>query len=155
MNNQSKPVPAAWEIPLKLWRQSLAAAARSKKTIETRLDHGRRFARAMQRPPGQVTDAEVMAGVANQNWPQETRRSVYASLRAFYGWAISAGICQRSPVACLPSVPAAAPHVTPAPELAYRRALAEATPPLQLPGVTYNYLMMLCGGPWQAPHKTN
>ena len=29
------------------------------------------------------------------------------------------------------------------------------TPPLQLPGVTYNYLMMLCGGPWQAPHKTN
>lgn len=114
----------SWEDALAGWTVALRAAGRAETTIATRTDHIRRLARSIGRGPWEVDGAALLAWAAGQSWARETRRSVRASLRGFYGWALRSGRVQTDPSLDLPTVKPAAPKPRPAPERVYRDALA-------------------------------
>lgn len=120
------PVPAEWHSPICDWCCRLTAAGRSTETIRTRSDHLRRAARALGGSPWDVTEDQLLEWVGGEDWRRETRRSVYASLRSFWGWAAGSGRCSMSPAEALPSVRPEPPMPRPTPETIYRDALAAA-----------------------------
>lgn len=76
--------------------------------------------------PWAVTAAELVAWVGAQSWARETRRSVYASLRSFWGWGVSSGYVAVSPAAQLPPVRPSEPVPRPVGEGDYRAAVVDA-----------------------------
>lgn len=123
---RAKSVPALWRGPIVSWGRSLVAAGLARSTLATRLDHARRTARAFGGAPGDVTAAALIDWAGQQTWRAETRRSMYASLRQFFGWCVTAGLVQESPAARLPRVRAADPRPRPAPDGVVRAAMARA-----------------------------
>ena len=57
------------------------------------------------------------------DWARETRRSVYASLRGFYRWAVEVGVCGDDPTDVLPTVKPGPACPRPAPEDVYAEAI--------------------------------
>lgn len=121
-----KSVPSPWREPIATWTVALRSAGRSPNTIATRTDHLRRAARALGGSPWTVTADQVTEWVGRQEWGRETRRSVYATLRLFWSWAVATGRCEVSPAATLPAVQPEPPMPRPTPERVYRDALAAA-----------------------------
>lgn len=115
--------PAAWVSTLYGWSVALRAAHRTDATIKTRVDHMRRIARVFPDGPGTVTVDQLLEFVGPQDWSRETRRSVYASCRAFWSWAVTAGRVGVNPAAALPVVRPSEPMPRPAPEHAIHYAL--------------------------------
>lgn len=116
----------SWETALAGWTRTLRAAGRAETTIATRTDHIRRLSRSIDRGPWQVDGPALLTWTASQTWARETRRSVRASLRSFYGWAAAAGYVDVDPALCLPAVTPSQPKPRPAPEQVYREALARS-----------------------------
>lgn len=123
---RAKHVPAGWRSPLAGWTDQLHAAGRSARTIETRSDHIRRAARALAGQPADVTAARLVHWVGTQQWRPETRRSVYASLRGFFGWCHATGLASSDPAAALPSVRPSEPAPRPCPAPVLTAAAAGA-----------------------------
>ena len=73
-----------------------------------------------------VSAARLVEWAGAREWARETRRSHYASLRGFYGWAVDAGICAEDPTGALPSIKPGPAVPRPATDRAYRDALAAA-----------------------------
>lgn len=122
-------VPPAWAAAIEEWERALRAAGRSAQTIETRTEHLRRCARqAGATSPGTLSAARLVRWAGSRTWARETRRSMYASLRSFYRWAVETGRSVDDPTEALPSVAAAPAVPRPVPEGDYRRALAAADP---------------------------
>lgn len=119
---REKPVPAAWRASIDHWLTHLAASGASKQSIRTRRDHLRRVARAVGGDPRAVTGDQLIAWAARQQWARETRRSVYNSLRSYYGHMDM----DADPAASLPRVRASEPRPRPTPEVIYRTALTGA-----------------------------
>jgi integrase/recombinase XerC len=82
--------------------------------------------------PWQVTGADLVAWTGDQVWARETRRSVRASVRGFYGWGYASGLLEVDPSLALPIVSPSPPKPRPAPEVVYRQALALADPRARL-----------------------
>ena len=120
------PTPSVWVQPIADWTLALNAAGRSPETVATRTDHMRRAARVLATSPWDVTGDDLVRWVGDQEWSREYRRSVYASLRGFYGWALGSGRCDQSPAAVLPSVKPGPVLARPAPEHVYKAALRAA-----------------------------
>ena len=76
--------------------------------------------------PWAVTGDDLLAWAGSQTWARETRRSMRASVRGFYGWAFATGLVSADPSLALPVVAPSAPRPRPAPEVIYRQALAVA-----------------------------
>lgn len=123
---RTKPVPASWSGAIDGWAGWMRAAGLSPTTIATRTDHLRRAARALGGDPWTVSAGELVAWVGAQVWAVETRRSVYASLRRFWGWGVDEGLVEVAPTARLPRVKAAQPQPRPAPAPVIERAKAGA-----------------------------
>lgn len=117
-----------WDSAVGAWSRALRAAGRAETTIATRADHVRRLGRGIGCGPWEVDGHRLLAWAAAQSWALETRRSVRASLRGFYGWAVAAGHVDTNVALVLPVVKAGAPNPRPTPEAVYRQALALATP---------------------------
>lgn len=115
-----------WESAVSAWAVALRAAGRSATTVGTRTDHVRRLGRQVEAGPWEVTGALLVDWAGGQIWARETRRSVRASVRSFYGWAVRAGMVEVDPSAALPAVTPGPAVPRPAPEHAYRDALARA-----------------------------
>lgn len=95
-------------------------------TLELRLYHLGRAAAGLGGNPWQVTLDELTAWLGGQGWGPNTRRTYRSSLRAFYAWAMATGRTRVSPAHQLPPVRVPRAKPRPAPELAYREALARA-----------------------------
>ena len=122
-------VPPAWAEAIEEWERALRAAGRSAQTIETRTEHLRRCARqAGATAPGTLSSARLVRWAGSRTWARESRRSMYASLRGFYRWAVETGRSVDDPTEALPSVAAGPAVPRPVPEGDYRRALAAADP---------------------------
>ena len=123
------PVPDSWAGLLDKWATQLTSEACSPQTIATRLDHMRRISRAMKCQPDQVTADQLVDWCGQQTWARETRRSVYASARKFWLWAIrSEGWGFESPADSLPRVRATDPAPRPAPAVVIQTGLIDADP---------------------------
>lgn len=120
-------ITPAWQDALTGWRAALVAAGRTPQTIETRLEHMRRMARQTGAPsPALLSRSRLIEWAGTQSWARETRRSMYATIRAFYAWAVETGAARDDVSDALPHVHAAVPAPRPADESAYRAALAAA-----------------------------
>lgn len=76
--------------------------------------------------PALVRGVHLIEWAARHEWSRETRRSVYASLRGFFQWALEVGIIEEDPTAGLPSVKPSPAVPRPAPERVYAEALESA-----------------------------
>lgn len=104
-----------------------AAAGRPRSTIELRHYQLRRLAAGLAPAgPWEVTGAQLVAWFGVQPWGGETLRSFRSAARGFYRWAHAAGHIGCDPSLALPSVKPADPNPRPAPEDAYRLALARS-----------------------------
>lgn len=120
------PIPAAWSAALDDFCDALRAGGAPATTIGTRRNHLRRVARQLGGTPFEVDGDRLVSWCGRQDWAVETRRGYRQSLIAFYGWAVAAGRTSANPATALPKVRAAVPSPRPAPEIAYREALARA-----------------------------
>jgi integrase/recombinase XerC len=96
---------------VELWLDGYRAAGASPGTIRVRGSHLRRFAARVDLCA--ATDADVVAFLASlPHLRPESRKSVQASLRCFYRWALIRGYVDRDPTICLRdvTVPPSVPH---------------------------------------------
>lgn len=122
-----KPVPTAWEEPIGMYLAAEAAAGRPRSTISTRKAHLERTARVMRCAPADVNPARLVSWFGAQTeWAPETRRSYRTTLRSFFTWAHQVGLTASNPAVALPRVRAVKATPRPAPDLAWRVALASA-----------------------------
>lgn len=117
------PVPAVWQVEIDNWLLSLRAAGRSEQTIETRETWIRHVARGLECDPFEVSYDQLLLFFGRAEWARETRRSVYATVRGFYRWAVATGRTDTNPAADLPAIKPAAPLPRPVPDDVLREAV--------------------------------
>lgn len=115
---------AMWRTLLEAWGEYMRAGGAPATTIGLRLYHMTRAGREVGMDPLAVTTPVLLAWLASHDWSPNTRRSYRSSLRAFYAWTVTAGYLETSPAAALPPVRVPRGVPRPAPEAAYRVALA-------------------------------
>ncbi|WP_372593573.1 tyrosine-type recombinase/integrase [Actinotalea sp.] len=116
-----------WEKEISAWETALRAAGRSAQTVGLRTYHLRRLGSwAGCTGPWALTLDDLLTWTGLQDWRPETRRSVRASLRAFWRWGVATERTTVDVAAGLPAVPPAKPDPRPAPPEAVVTALSEA-----------------------------
>ena len=108
------------------WRGWMLASSTPDSTVGLRLYHLARLARAVPEGPAAVTLDQLTAFLASSGWQPNTRRSWRGSVRAFYSWALAAGVVAESPALLLPPVRVPRGRPRPTPEEAFRDALVVA-----------------------------
>jgi integrase len=118
-----------WAREIASWATALRAAGREESSIRTRTDHLRWLgAWARDRSPWELELDDLLEWTGTRSWARETRRSVRSSLRSFYTWGLTSRRIATNPAADLPSIRPGQPTPKPTPDIAYRQALAAATP---------------------------
>lgn len=104
-----------WDAELDQYVQYLHAAGRAPTTIRLRRQHLARAFAWLGVAPFDATEDGLTAYLAANDWKPESRKSVRASLRGFYEWAVKTGRIVTDPTENLPqvSVPQGVPHPTP------------------------------------------
>lgn len=106
--------PVAWIEPVTGWTAYLRASGGSERTGKLYRSHLAALGR-VEADPWAVDPTRLVAWLAGRDLQPETRRSIRATLRSFYRWALAAGLVAVDPTALLPSVrvPAAVPRPAP------------------------------------------
>lgn len=116
-----------WVEAISSWLVALRAAGRPETTIGLREYQLNRLAAAMApRGPWEVSGEALVGWLGSQAWARDTRRSYRSAIRGFYTWATDRGYCDGNPALEIPPVRPTEPAPHPAPEDAYRVALAGA-----------------------------
>lgn len=116
-----------WGSLMSAYRRYLIAAARTPQTIETRLEHVRRWSRLWPTPKD-MTASEWLAWTGSQDhWSRETRRSMYATARD-----VSRATGLPDPTAGLPPIKATPPNPRPIPDELLADAIDRANPRTRL-----------------------
>ncbi|MGI8682030.1 MAG: tyrosine-type recombinase/integrase [Mycobacteriales bacterium] len=115
-----------WTEHIAAWENYLRATGSPETTIGLRTYHLTRLARETSTGPATLTFDELVTWLAGHDWAPNTRRAYRGSLRAFYRWATATGRVTTSPAHLLPPVRVPRGKPRPAPEAAYRLALAIA-----------------------------
>lgn len=112
-----------WSVAVLEWVAYMRASGCTPATVEARAYQVGRAARELGGSPASLTSAQLVGWLGGQDWKPNTRRAYRGALRAFFAWAVAAGLVERSPAAALPvvKVPRAVPH--PTPEASYRWAM--------------------------------
>jgi integrase len=124
-----EPIPAPWEHPLRLFTRHMRAIGRSEETVRLRVRHLCAAARVLHPlTPFDVSPYDLLDYLAELTIAAETRRSIRATLRTFYAWALEEGHVSSDPAARLPIARRGSHRPHPASEDAIRRAVVAATP---------------------------
>jgi integrase len=115
-----------WAAAIAAWVATLRAAGRGRQTIRLRRYQVERLAAGVDVGPWQLDGDQLVEWIGSQDWERETLRSWRSALRGFYSWAHGTGRVQVDPSRALPAVKQSDPCPRPAPEDAYRLALARA-----------------------------
>lgn len=127
--NTGKPksIPSEWEALIASYLRMLSAGGHPRTTIGTRRSHLARMARALKRPPDEVTEDLLVDWFgAQEHWATETRRSNRTTLRSFYRWAYLQGHTRLDLSYSLPRVKARKPMPRPTPEIVWSAAQENA-----------------------------
>ncbi|MDY5128095.1 MULTISPECIES: tyrosine-type recombinase/integrase [Actinotignum] len=129
MNKLEKwTVPAGWEEALCDWEKTQTLAGHRKSSRAYRIATLRSFARAVNKPPNDVTEKDVIDWASNKEISPETRHGYYIAVRAFFDW-FSEG---DNPAKVLRPVHRLRAAARPTPEAVYEDALDGAPPRTQL-----------------------
>ncbi|CAN5408879.1 tyrosine-type recombinase/integrase [soil metagenome] len=123
----ARALPAAWAGLIGEYLIAEAGAGRSAATCVTRRAHLSRVARGLRGPPADVTEQQLVAWMGtNVHWSIETRRSYRNTAVSFFRWGHRGGHLPANPAADLPVMKSSVPAPRPAPDAAWRAALAAA-----------------------------
>lgn len=129
----TRPAPDSWHPAVQEWRRHMQAAKLSPETVRLRCYQVTRAAAELPAPgPWQVSGGDLADWLAGHRWSRGTTYSYRAALRAFYGWAVGAGHTLTNPAEQLPKIRMPVRMARPAPDPAYRQALAAAAGPERL-----------------------
>jgi integrase len=104
-----------WANEIESWRIAMKAMRLSPQTIELRVYHLRRLARArLAESPWDVTRADLLEWTGNHEWRRETARAVRSSYRRFWAWGISTNRTANNVADVLPMIPPELPQPRPA-----------------------------------------
>lgn len=116
-----------WAGAIAAWLVVQRAAGRPASTLYLRGYQLRRLADDVAPVgPWELDGAQLVEWIAAHGWAGETLRSYRSAVRSFYRWAHAAGHVAVDPALMLPSVRPSLPSPRPAPEDAYRLALAKS-----------------------------
>lgn len=104
----------------------LVASGRPPATITLRRNQLGYMARSLHSPLPAVTTAALTGWFGGQSWCNETRRSYRSAARGFFGWCQREGHLADDPSRGLPPIKPDMPVAKPAPDEAWRAALARA-----------------------------
>ncbi|WP_304113637.1 tyrosine-type recombinase/integrase [Mycolicibacterium bacteremicum] len=122
-----KPVPAEWIEPINRYIEGEFNVGRAATTNATRRTHLEHLARQIRCSPSDVTPKRLVEWFDLQDhWAVETRRGVRNTLLSFFGWCLTAGVTTVNPATAIPRVKQVLPPPRPAPDDAWRLALATA-----------------------------
>lgn len=127
-----KAVPPAWQPLIDKFLTHLRAVGRPETTIITRRSQLAQLARAMDRPPEQVTFDDLIEYHAAMVWALETRRGHRNAAVSFFGWACLTGRLPSDPAAELPLIPSTVPAPRPAPDRIVEAGLRTPAPRTRL-----------------------
>lgn len=114
-----------WAAAIAAWLATLRAAGRPATTVGLRNYQLRRLAESLAPAgPWSVTGDELVEWIGGHGWAPGTLRSYRSALRSFYRWGHAHGFIAVDPALALPAVKPVSPNPRPAPEDAYRLALA-------------------------------
>lgn len=115
-----------WQEDVAGFVRHLRAAGRAESTIRLRRMHVERALTWINRPTWTVRHEDLSDYMALNQWSPETRKSVRASLQAFYQWGELVGHVEVDPSRKLPNVTVPGGKPKPAPTPVVERALAQA-----------------------------
>lgn len=111
---------------LDAWTSWLRAARLSPGSVKLRVQCLGRLSSWLPGGLLEASDADLVNWLAGERRAAETHRSMRASLRAFYGWAVDQGLVERSVAERLPTVRAPLTVPKPVPEDVLETVLAAA-----------------------------
>lgn len=117
-----------WYGAVESYVEHLRAAGRAVTTIRLRSQHLARLFSWLGRDPFDVSADDLIGYMAAHAWAPETRKSIRASVRGFYAWAVETGRMDSDPSARLPSVTVTTPIPHPTPDAVWREARVTADP---------------------------
>ncbi|SHT46239.1 Putative integrase (Phage integrase family protein) [Mycobacteroides abscessus subsp. abscessus] len=123
------PLPVRWQPWVELFEQEQQAANRSPNTIATRASHLKQFALAHPRSnPLTVSRDHLVEWLAHPGWSPAYRRSMRATIRAFFTTLHQLGHRDDDPSRTLPLVREPRSKPRPCPDAAVRQALQSPNP---------------------------
>lgn len=112
MTNEMSP---AWATEIESWRIAMRAMRLSSQTIDLRVYHLRRLARAhLADAPWDVTRSDLLEWTGRHEWRRETARAVRSSFRRFWTWGVTTGRTNENVADILPMIRPEMPHPRPA-----------------------------------------
>lgn len=132
MTRNEVVAPEAWREPLRMFAQVQVSAGRTRSSIKLRDYHLRRFACKSGCAPFEATPDDLAGHLATRGWSRGTKRSVRASLRAFYAWAVATERMAKDPARTLLPVTPDPGKPRPAPDADIDWALERASGDLAL-----------------------
>lgn len=129
MHKQMYLLPTEWDSAVTEWIEMLISSGAPTTTIRLRRGHVRMVARRLRsQHPGDVTTKQILALAARQNWSNDHRRGLRASLGYFYDWALDSGIVETNPADGLPTVSESKPRPRPVGDQMWMQLLSDADP---------------------------
>lgn len=128
---QRQIVPPAWREPLADYAAYLLAAGHSTTTRDTRRIHLAALALDFA-DPWAVTTPDLVLWIGRNHTGPEYRRSLRASARGFYAWALAVGHVPASPAEQLPAIRLPRTLARPATDDALAHALRVASPRVRI-----------------------
>lgn len=122
-------ISAMWANEIKSWRIAMKAMRLSPQTIELRIYHLRRLARAdLSESPWEVTRADLLEWTGKYEWRRETARAVRSSFRRFWAWGLSTNRTADNVADVLPMIRPELPQPRPAAPSVVVTAMKDADP---------------------------
>jgi integrase len=120
-------ISTEWATEIESWFLAMKAMRLSPQTIELRIYHVRRLARAeLAISPWQVGRSDLLEWTGRHDWRRETARAVRSSFRRFWAWGVSTGRTGENVADVLPMIRPEQPRPRPAAPAAVVTALREA-----------------------------
>lgn len=112
---RDEPVPLGWKAELDSWQIAMHAMRLTPQTIEMRLYHLRRLARAQLSPsPWTIKPSALLEWTGQHVWRRETARAVRYSFRRFWAWGVATERTDRNVAEVLPVIRPEQPRPRPA-----------------------------------------
>ena len=122
-----EPVPEGWEKPIEDFERALRSRGRTGRSVYTRRACIALISRSIGiASPWDVSPDELAMWTGDQDWSRNTRKSVRASCRVFWSWAVESGRTSENAATLLGAVASQTPNPRPIPEHEYLDALAGA-----------------------------
>lgn len=113
--NYTNTISPTWATEIESWRIAMKAMRLSPQTIELRIYHLRRLARAqLGESPWDVTRADLLEWTGTHEWRRETARAVRSSFRRFWAWGLSTSRTEDNVADVLPMIRPEQPQPRPA-----------------------------------------